>query len=185
MVVEKVFDLMFRAFDVLDAARSRLKGKAIVSKPIGRHSPQAQVQKPAVPRKKASLKNATVTKKLDSSRSAKGFRSERASQIWQRLQVQGARVVSDSAEIDGKKSLAWVMWAIGTAEESAIPDGISVHDVSALLFHAAKIQIYPINVSRMVHDHAHYIRQASQEKRTKRYLLTDEGRKRMAQLSFR
>jgi hypothetical protein len=69
------------------------------------------------------------------------------------------------------------VWALGHAERASIKEGISVHDVSALLYKACKIDLYPINISRVVHSNEVLVRQAGQEKRTKTYLLTPTGAK--------
>ncbi len=122
------------------------------------------------------LERVTVTKKMSSVRSGKKISSTFAAQMLTELKNKKMKVVSEAAEINGKKSLAWVVWALGVADKTKMQEGISIHDVSSLLYHAAKIEIYPINVSRMVHDNDQYIRQVSQDKKTKRYLLTDEGR---------
>ena len=122
------------------------------------------------------LERVTVTKKMSSVRSGKKISSTFAAQMLTELKNKKMKVVSEAAEINGKKSLAWVVWALGVADKTKMQEGISIHDVSSLLYHAAKIEIYPINVSRMVHDNVQYIRQVSQDKKTKRYLLTDAGR---------
>jgi hypothetical protein len=153
--------------------------RSALKKPTAQKATKAKLEEP---KPKSSLKRATVTKPLDTARSGKKIQSNRATQIIDFLKTQNLRVVDENAEVAGKKSLAWVMWALSVADQTQMQDGISVHDVSALLYHAAQIEIYPINVSRMVHDHTQYIRQASQEKRTKRYLLTDEGRKLVLEL---
>jgi hypothetical protein len=109
--------------------------------------------------------------------------SERADQICSRLAPHQLNVIHEDAEVAGKKSLAWVLWAFKTAADAEYKDGISVHDVSALVYRAAQVELYPINVSRVVHNHTDYIRQVSQDKKTKRYLLTEKGMKEVAKLA--
>lgn len=118
---------------------------------------------------------------------AKSFepvRSERAEHIYSRLSQNPLKTVHDDVETAGKKSLAWVLWAFKKAADAEYQDGISVHDVSALVYQAAKVELYPINVSRVVHKHTNYIQQVSQDKKTKRYLLTDAGLKELAKLGL-
>lgn len=109
--------------------------------------------------------------------------SERADHIYSRLAQQPLGIPAEE-NVTGKKSLAWVLWALKTADDAEYKDGISVHDVSALVYQAAKVELYPINVSRVVHNHTQYIQQVSQEKKTKRYLLTDAGLKELAKLGL-
>lgn len=117
----------------------------------------------------------THLKDVKISKSFEPIRSDRADKIYDRLAQHSFELMPEDAEIAGKKSLAWVMWAFKTAAESDYKDGISVHDVSALVYRAAKVELYPINVSRVVHNHTDYIKQVSQDKKTKRYLLTEAG----------
>ncbi|MES2503677.1 MAG: hypothetical protein V4534_02240 [Myxococcota bacterium] len=135
---------------------------------------------------KSSLPEAkTSEKKLDNLKISKSFEpiySERADQIYRRLHPHDLPLLHQEAELDGKRSLAWILWAFKAADDAAYYDGISVHDVSALVFQAAEVELYPINVSRMVHSHNHYIKQVSQDKKTKRYLLTEDGLKAVQKL---
>ncbi len=193
MIIEKIMGLVYRVIDSFAASKKRKNKKqeeekntvsvsAVKSEPVV----LAKVAKTKIIEKSISkasktpakpLEKVTVTKKRSSVRSGKKISSTFASQMLTELKSQQMGVVSEAAVINGKKSLAWVVWALGIAEKTKMQEGISVHDVSSLLYHAAQIEIYPINVSRMVHDNSQYIRQVSQDKKTKRYLLTDEGKK--------
>lgn len=117
----------------------------------------------------------TKLKDVKISKSFEPIYSERADQIYNRLYPNNLKLMHHDAELDGKKSLAWILWAFKAAQDASVHDGISVHDVSALVYQVARVELYPINVSRMVHGHSHYIQQVSQEKKTKRYLLTEAG----------
>lgn len=140
-------------------------------------APPAEVQKsPVAP--EIHLRDVKIAKSFEP------VNSDRAEHIYTRLSQQPLRVIHDDAEIAGKKSLAWVLWALKTASDSEYHDGISVHDVSALVYKTAKVELYPINISRVVHNHTDYIQQVSQEKKTKRYLLTDAGLKELAKLGL-
>lgn len=118
----------------------------------------------------------TVKKERKSSiKPAKEIGSQKALQILETLKTDSCRLVKKNDTIDGKKSLAYLVWALGHAERAKLTDGISVHDVTALLYQSCKIELYPINVSRVVYGNSLLIKQVGQEKRTKTYLLTPEG----------
>lgn len=106
---------------------------------------------------------------------AKEIGSPRADIIMRKLKSDSFRLVTKADVVDGKKSLAYLVWALGHAEEAHVAQGISVHDVSALLYQACDIELYPINISRVVYSNPKLVRQVGQEKRTKTYLLTKEG----------
>jgi len=110
-------------------------------------------------------------------RPAKEIASGKAEIILSMLKQDDSRLVKAKDQLLGKKSLAYLVWALGHAERASLKEGISVHDVSALLYKACKIDLYPINISRVVHSNDVLVRQAGQEKRTKTYLLTPMGAK--------
>lgn len=109
-------------------------------------------------------------------RPAKDIDSMRAKLILNALAHKPIRLALKDDEVDGKKSLACLIWALGQAEQSGIKEGMSVHDVSALLYHACKIELYPINVSRILHGNKKLVQQNGQFKRTKTYVLTADGK---------
>ncbi len=106
---------------------------------------------------------------------AKEIGSTKADIVLARLRVDGTRLVTKTESINGKTSLAYLVWALGHAERAQVAEGISVHDVSALLYRACNIELYPINISRVVYGNQDLVKQSGQQKRTKTYLLTDEG----------
>lgn len=106
---------------------------------------------------------------------AKEIGSQKAGQILEMLKKDGSRLVKKNDMLESKKSLAYLVWALGHAERANLADGISVHDVSSLLYQSCKIELYPINVSRVVYGNTSLIKQVGQEKRTKTYLLTPQG----------
>lgn len=110
-------------------------------------------------------------------RSAKEIHSKDADAILTLLKKDKVRMIKKNDELNGKKSLAYLVWALGHAQRAKLQEGISVHDVSSLLYRAGKIELYPINISRVVHSHVDLVRQVNQDKRTKTYLLTDLGEK--------
>lgn len=130
-------------------------------------------------RGKASLLKVTKPIKApkvrkSSIRQAKEIHSDRAETILQAL-AKGQDLKIKSDELNAKKSLSCLIWALGQAEHAQISQGISVHDVSALLYKAHNINLYPINISRVVHSNELLVKQAGQANRTKTYVLTDEG----------
>lgn len=132
-------------------------------------------------KKSARSQSRTRPKKVlktrkSSIRQAKEIRSDRAETIFSLLKDE-ATFMSKNEELNAKKSLACLIWALGQAERAQVSQGISVHDVSALLYKAHNINLYPINISRVVHSNEVLVRQAGQANRTKTYVLTDQGMK--------
>lgn len=126
--------------------------------------------------KSASTTSAEIVQKRKSSvKPAKEISSFKAEIILKHLKTSSHRIAKKSDSIQGKKSLAYLIWALGHAERCQITEGISIHDVSALLYRACKIELYPINISRVVYGNTALVRQVSQDRRTKTYLLTPEG----------
>jgi hypothetical protein len=107
---------------------------------------------------------------------AKEIGSLRAEVILERIRNNNVRLVEKHESIDGKKSLAFLVWALGQAELAELAEGISIHDISSLLYRACNIELYPINISRVVFSNPSLVQQAGQENRTKTYLLTPKGK---------
>lgn len=187
MLMDRVFGVMFKAIDIIDELKRRIQpiiDGIIEKRGLGRRRSDVEIvdvsgassaQKDEeieakkttrkVSPKKAS-RNVTTLKRID---------SPRAEKILANIKSKKFPLIKKGEKIGGKASLAGLVWALSHAEKSQVKDGISVHDISALLYKAAKIEMFPINISRMVHDNQSLIKQVSQEKRTKRYLLTPEG----------
>lgn len=110
-------------------------------------------------------------------RQAKEIHSERAETILSMLNGETKDLVKVSEELTAKKSLSCLIWALGQAKRAELSHGISIHDISALLYKAHAINLYPINISRVVHSNETLVQQAGQDQRTKTYLLTDAGTK--------
>ena len=141
-------------------------------KPVSKVSPKAA---------RTSASSLRVTKpykapkeRKSSIRQAKEIHSERAEAILLTLN-NGPGLTAKSDELNAKKSLSCLIWALGQAELAQVSQGISVHDVSALLYKAHNINLYPINISRVVHSNEVLVKQAGQDNRTKTYVLTTEG----------
>lgn len=117
----------------------------------------------------------TIKKTRKSSiRQAREIRSTRADAILSKLGPEESRQ-KELLSLNAQRSLDCLIWALGQAARAELQNGISVHDVSALLYKAHGINLYPINISRVVHSNEMLVRQAGQAMRTKTYLLTDAG----------
>lgn len=114
-------------------------------------------------------------------RAAKEIGSAKAEAILQLIQADGSRLVTRHDAVSGKTSLAYLIWALGHAERAQLSSGLSVHDVSALLYKACNIELYPINISRIIYGNRSLVNQDSQQKRAKTYVLTSEGHALFAQ----
>lgn len=106
---------------------------------------------------------------------AKEIKSEKSDQIIEKLNASSHKKLRDNDEILGKKSLAYLVWALGHAKLAEVNDGLSVHDVSALLYQSSKIQLYPINISRVLKGNAELVSLVSSKEKTKTYLLSPKG----------
>lgn len=142
-------------------------GPARTKRPYHRKATNLKLKKEVAPKKE----------RKSSIRPAHEIKSDNASIILAMLKNDNDNMIKKSDSFNGKKSLAYLIWALGHAERAKIKDGISVHDVAALLYQANKIELYPINISRVVHSNSELIRQVNQSKRTKTYLLTPAGKK--------
>lgn len=136
------------------------------------HRLQQWKTNPSSPRSRRKIKK----ERKSSIKPAKEIGSTKADIILRKISEDNARLVKRNDSLDGKTSLAYLVWALGHAERASISEGVSVHDVSALLYRACKIELYPINISRVVYGNANLVRQVGQQKRTKTYLLTPEGK---------
>jgi len=187
MLIERALGVIFKAIDVIDSLKRVVQ--PIVDVVLNKKEstgPSWEGDMADVAGASTSPKsNITLEKKPASTVVAKKstrkvtskrlIESPRAEKILANIKVNKLKLIKKGEKIGGKPSLAGLVWALSHAEKSQIDEGISVHDISALLYKAAKIEMYPINISRMVHDNQSLIRQVSQEKRTKRYLLTSKG----------
>lgn len=195
--------LLLRSLDTLEVAKESLdsyldrKDKApfflgAVSIPASKSSFQSSTSATSKPKgvsyqadkiyacapKEGSIPKAHVNLgKASSLKSTSGFTSKRAEKILSRIRKKNVSVVKSDVELRGKPTLAYMVWALGAAQDAKIAEGISVHDAATLLQGAASIKLYPVNLSRLVHHHSDLIELASQEKKTKRYRLTPKGQK--------
>ncbi len=90
-----------------------------------------------------------------------------------------------SAELDGKRTLARVVWAVGSAEDAGSEQGLTATDASALLSLAAGIELFATNVTRTFRDEPALFAETVPDGRSKRYKLTEAGRMRLAEVLVR
>lgn len=188
MLKEQLLGLAMKAFSQVQETKERIKNNLnaeIVQNYVKSFKEMASLvieERLRKQKKRAKIARKTIQQKIDlpikrrksSIKPVKDISSEMADLILQRLENDQARMVGASDEVEGKKSLAYLLWALGQAERANIKEGISVHDVSALLYRACKIELYPINISRVVFG-TPLVKQANKGGRTKTYLLTPEG----------
>lgn len=145
---------------------------------------EAEAKPKPKPAKKAAApkpKPVAATKKKSSrkgsvDRSGKDFDSPRAKAIWEYVRDNGLGVVTEEAMLDGKKVLARVVWALSAAEAAGSELGLTTADASALLHHAAGMEVYATNIGRACRDHDELIEESEPDGRSKRYRLTPKGK---------
>lgn len=137
-----------------------------------------QVKKNIKKSHKAEVKLNLESKERKSSiKPIKEISSTKADMILNLIKNNNFKIINKTDELDGKKSLAYLIWALGNAERANISEGISVHDISSLLYKTSSIELYPINISRVLKSNISFIRKTGQDKRTKTYLLSSHGKK--------
>jgi len=105
------------------------------------------------------------------------IKSERSDKILDLIQNNENTKNNNSQKIlESQKSLGQVVWSLGMAQKAKIAEGISPHDMSCLLAKTADLKLYPITASKVIHNNTDLISLKSQEKKTKRYVLTPKGR---------
>lgn len=139
----------------------------------------------AVPKavKGSNLKAASRKGSVD--RSGKDFDSPRARAIVEKLRSDGVGVITEDAQLDGKKVLARVLWALSAADKAGSELGLTAADASALLHLAAGVEVFATNVARTCRDETELIEESEQDGRSKRYKLTPAGKTAAAKLDVR
>jgi len=94
-------------------------------------------------------------------------------------------VVAEDAELDGKRTLARVLWAVGCAEDAGSEQGLTAADASAFLSSAAGVEVFSTNVARTFRDESGLFVETIPDGRSKRYKLTKQGRARLAEVRTR
>jgi hypothetical protein len=126
----------------------------------------------ASPRKKASGGN----RKGSIDRSGKDVDSPRAKAIVERLRGQKTGVVTEDADLGGKRVLARVLWALYAADVAGSELGLTAADASALLHLAGGIEVFATNVARTCRDERTLVVESEPDGRSKRYRLTEAGK---------
>ncbi len=166
-------------------ATSSTPKKTTKSAKRGPQTPRPKKVK-AAPEAKAESKTPTaVSRKGSVDRSGKDFDSPRAKAVKAFIEGQGRPVISVDADLDGKKTLARVLWAMIAADDAGVEGGLTAADASALLSTVAGVEVFATNVARAFRDEAELFEETSPDGRSKRYTVTDAGRARGAELIAR
>jgi hypothetical protein len=139
----------------------------------------------AAPKKTAAKKASGSKRKGSVDRKGTDFDSPRARAIVAKLQQKNAGVITDDADLKGKKVLARVLWALEASEKAGSELGLTAADASALLGLAAQVEVFSTNVARTCRDETDFIVESAPDGRSKRYKLTDQGRAAAGQLAVR
>ena len=145
-------------------------------------SPVAAKPKRATKAEKASKPPVAASRKGSVDRSGKDFDSPRARAIATWLKDNGAAVVTEDAAVDGKRTVARVLWAVAAAESAGSEQGLTAADTSALLSMATGLEVFATNVARAFRDESDLFVETSPDGRSKRYTLTAAGRARVAEI---
>ena len=133
--------------------------------------------------KKAAAKKTISNRKGSVDRQGRDLDSPRATAIAAWIVSSGTAVVTEAADLDGKRTLARVLWALAMAEQAGTADGLTSADTSALLSVAADVEVFSTNVARAFRDEAALFVETSPDGRSKRYALTAAGRARLSEVA--
>lgn len=139
----------------------------------------------AKPKKKKAAQEPAKGRKGSVDRKGEDFDSPRARAVEAWLKATGTPVVSESAALDNKKTLARVLWAVGAADSAGSEHGLTAADASALLGSAAGLDVFSTNVARAFRDESDLFAETVPDGRSKRYKLTDAGRARLGEVETR
>lgn len=139
----------------------------------------------AVPKAVKGSKLKAASRKGSVDRSGKDFDSPRARAIVERLRSDGVGVITEDAQLDGKRVLARVLWSLSAADKAGSELGLTAADASALLYMAAGVEVFATNVARTCRDETDLIEESEPDGRSKRYKLTDAGKAAAAKLDVR
>lgn len=159
--------------------------KATPAKKKARASTAAARPKKAPGKKEQTQPPAAASRKGSVDRSGKDFDSPRARAVEAWLKEHSSAVIAEDAALDGKRTLARVLWAVAVAESAGSEQGLTAADTSALLSSAAGVEVFATNVARTFRDEADLFVETSPDGRSKRYTVTAAGRARLAELATR
>lgn len=141
------------------------------------------------PKESKEAKDANANAKAGSHRKGsvdrKGvdFDSPRARAVEAWLRDHHHPVVAEEAALDGKKTLARVLWAVGAADAAGSEHGLTAADASALLSSSAQLDVFATNVARAFRDESALFDETVPDGRSKRYKLTAAGRARLDEVA--
>jgi hypothetical protein len=159
--------------------------KATPAKKKARASTAAARPKKAPGKKEQTQPPAAASRKGSVDRSGKDFDSPRARAVEAWLKEHSSAVIAEDAALDGKRTLARVLWAVAMAENAGSEQGLTAADTSALLSSSAGVEVFATNVARTFRDEADLFVETSPDGRSKRYTVTAAGRARLAELATR
>ena len=139
----------------------------------------------AVPKAVKGSKLKAASRKGSVDRSGKDFDSPRARAIVERLKSDGIGVITEDAQLEGKRVLARVLWSLSAADNAGSELGLTAADASALLYMAAGVEVFATNVARTCRDETDVIEESEPDGRSKRYKLTTAGKAAAAKLDVR
>lgn len=161
------------------------------SKPSKPSSTSKQAKAQTKPKKKSAAQKAqsekpqAATRKGSVDRKGDDFDSPRARAVAAWIKEHGRAVVTDDADLDNKKTLARVVWAVGAAEAAGSEQGLTAADASALLATVAGLDVFSTNVARAFRDESDLFVETVPDGRSKRYKLTSAGHARLADVATR
>jgi hypothetical protein len=153
--------------EAVDSPPAPAPAKAAPAKPV---KPKSAAPRPVKDKKPASGRKGSVD------RSGKDFDSPRALAIHEALASSNAGIITEEADLNGKKVLARVVWALAAADTAGSELGLTTADCSALLHLAADMEVFSTNIGRACRDHDDLIQESEPDGRSKRYRLTPQGK---------
>ncbi len=133
----------------------------------------------------ASTTTTMASRKGSVDRHGKDLDSARAREVAAFIEKSGSRIIDEEAALDGKRTLARVLWAVAIAEQSGSSAGLTAVDASALLSTVANVEVFSTNVARAFRDEHALFTETTPDGRSKRYTLTAAGRARLGEVTLR
>lgn len=121
-----------------------------------------------------NIKKSKTSAKKSSTKNLENIVSEKAVIISKFIIDKKISLIDDKKLINGKKTLTYIMWCLNLAKKADV-NGLSIHDISALLFKSCNISLYPINISLVINKNSSLI--SIIDNNNKIYCLSEEGRK--------
>ena len=154
--------------------------QAAQKQPSSKAGADSKSKTQASPRSKAKKgpgrkKSTAANRKGSVDRSGKDVDSARARAIENHIAEHRLRVVYPDDQLQGKKVLARVVWALWATEQAGAKKGLTTKDISALLSACANIEVFTTNIGRACRDHSDLIFLNEPDGRSKRYSLTETG----------